>query len=131
MKIAIVDDSSSVRLMINMCLDEIGISGDEISEFESAVDAIEDFKNTYYDLIFCDLIMPEMSGYELIKAIAETLPEFDSSRIIMVSGEEDPSYKRAFKEFGVHQFIKKPIQPASFLHHIKPLIAKAQREFKK
>ncbi len=128
MKIAIVDDSSSVRLMINMCLDEIGINEDEISEFESAVDAIEDFKNTYYDLIFCDLIMPEMSGYELIKAIAETLPEFDFSRIIMVSGEEDPSYKKAFKEFGVHQFIKKPIKPASFLHHIKPLIVKAQRE---
>ena len=131
MKIAIVDDSSSVRMMISMCLDELDVQEDEISAFASAVDAVEDFGDNYYDLIFCDLNMPEMDGYDLIKAIYEKYPHLDSSHIVMVSGEEDSSYKQIFKEFGVNQFIKKPIKPQIFLHHVRPLIARARREEKK
>ena len=118
-------------MMIGMCLDELDVHEDEIYEFESAVDAVGDFSVNYYDVIFCDLNMPEMDGYDLIKAIYDKHPHLDSSRIVMVSGEEDASYKKVFKEFGVHQFIKKPIQPSSFVHHIKPLIAKVRRQEKK
>ncbi len=55
----------------------------------------------------------------------------DSSRVIVVFGDEGPSYKKVYKAFDVYQFIKKTIQPSSVLHHIKLLIAKAQRESKK
>jgi CheY-like chemotaxis protein len=128
LKIAVVDDSSSVRLMISMCLSELDVQEDEVYEFASAVEAIKEFHEHYYDVIFCDLNMPEMDGYDLIKAIYHEYPHLDSSRIVMVSGEEDASYKKVFKEFGVHHFIKKPIQPQSFLHHVRPLIARVRRE---
>lgn len=129
MRIAIVDDSSSVRMMINVCLEELGVNGDEIFEFSSAIEALADFDDNHYDLIFCDLHMPEMDGYELIETIYTKIDHLKASRIVMVSGEEDASYKRILKEFGVRQFIKKPIQPAAFLHHIKPLIEKIKRKY--
>jgi len=128
MRIAIVDDSSSVRMMISLCLEDLEVKEDEVFEFPSAIEAVEDFSNNYYDLIFCDLNMPEMDGYDLVKAIYEKFPHFESSRIIMVSGEEDASYKKILKEFDVHHFIKKPIQPPIFIHHIKPLVEKAKRK---
>ena len=131
MRIAIVDDSSSVRMMIRMCLDEIDVHEDELFEFESALKAVEDFGENYYDLIFCDLHMPEMDGHALIKAIYEKYPHLDSSRIVMVSGEEDSTYKQVMKEFGVNQFIKKPIKPPVFIHHVKPLIARLKRRERK
>ena len=68
-----------------------------------------------------------MDGYDLVETIYTQYAHLKSSCIVMVSGEENGSYKKIFKEFGVHQFIKKPIAPASFIHHIKPLIAKAER----
>jgi len=129
LRIAIVDDSSSVRMMINVCLEELGVNGDEIFEFSSAIEALADFDDNHYDLIFCDLHMPEMDGYELIETIYTKIDHLKASRIVMVSGEEDASYKRILKEFGVRQFIKKPIQPAAFLHHIKPLIEKIKRKY--
>lgn len=118
-------------MMINMCLDELDVHEDELVEFASAVEAVEDFGKNYYDLIFCDLHMPEMDGHALVRAIYEKYPHLDSSRIVMVSGEEDSSYKQIAKEFGVKQFIKKPIKPPVFLHHVKPLILKVRREEEK
>jgi CheY-like chemotaxis protein len=115
-------------MMINICLDELGVREDELFEFASAVEAVEDFGENYYDLIFCDLHMPEMDGHDLIQAIYEQYPHLDSSRIVMISGEEDGSYKQLAKEFGVKQFMKKPIKPPVFLHHIKPLISMLRRQ---
>jgi len=127
-RIAIVDDSSSVRMMINICLDELGIKSENIYEFSSAAQALEDFHENFYDLIFCDLHMPEMNGDTLVEEIFNYISHLKSSRIIMISGEEDPNYKTRLKKLNVHQFIKKPIQPSSFNHHVKPFIAKILRE---
>ena len=128
MKIAIVDDSPSVRMMIGICLDELGVGEDEIVEFPSAITALEDFQENFYDLVFCDLHMPEMDGYELVKEVYEKMPHLKSARIVMVSGEEDSSYKKKFQALNVRQFIKKPIQPVNFLHHITPLVDKIKRK---
>ena len=127
LKIAIIDDSWSVRMMISICLDELGIADEEVFEFPSAKEALKDFGKNYYDLIFCDLHMPEMDGHELVETVYKKYKHLNSSRLVMVSGEEDASYKERFKPFGVHQFIKKPIQPEAFLHHITPLVKKIER----
>jgi len=126
-KIAIVDDSTSVRMMINICLEELNVKPDCVFEFSSAKDALDNFQHNFYDLIFCDLHMPEMNGDELVSEIFHYVSHLKSSRIIMISGEEDPNYKVQLKKLGVHQFMKKPIQPTSFNHHVKPFIDKIQR----
>ncbi len=127
MRIAIVDDSASVRMMINICLDQLGITENEVTEFSSAIEALDDFNDNAYDIIFCDLHMPQMDGYTLVKILRTELEHMQKVRIVMVTAEEDGCYKDNFRVFGVHQFIKKPIVPASFLHHIKPLIDKVKR----
>jgi CheY-like chemotaxis protein len=127
MKIAIVDDSLSVRMMIVLSLDELNIDADSITEFSTAVEALDDFEDNYYDIIFCDLNMPEMNGLELVTHINNELPHLEKSKIVIVTGEENASYKYEFKELGIHHFIKKPIHPPVFLHHIKPLIEKLKR----
>jgi CheY-like chemotaxis protein len=127
MKIAIVDDSMSVRMMISISLEELGVQDDEVVEFMTAIEALDDFSTNYYDLIFCDLHMPKMSGFELIEKISTDLTHLKKSKIIMVTGEENIKYKEKFKKLGVHNFIKKPIHPPVFMHHIKPLIEKIQR----
>lgn len=128
MKIAIVDDSSSVRMMISSCLDELDVAEDEMSEFSSATEALANFEENYYDLIFCDLHMPEMDGYELVEKVHKNLEHLKSTRIVLVSGEEDGSYKKRFQKLGIRQFIKKPVQPVNFLHHVTPLIEKIKRK---
>jgi len=130
MKIAVVDDSLSVRMMIVISLDELDIKPEEIVEFSTAVDALDNFENNFYDMIFCDLNMPEMSGLELVGHIYNELPHLEHSKIIIVTGEEDASYKQAFKDKDVHHFIKKPIHPPVFLHHIRPLVEKLKRKSK-
>ena len=128
LRIAIVDDSSSVRMMVSICLDELGVREDEIFEYPSATVALMDFEKLHYDIIFCDLHMPEMDGSELIQKVYENFEHLKSARVVMISGEEDSSYKNRLKKFDVRQFIKKPIQPKSFSHHIAPLIEKIRRK---
>jgi len=123
-KIAIVDDSTSVRMMIKICLDDLGVQDDHIYEFSSAIEALNDFQNNNYDLVFCDLHMPEMNGDELVEKISASMQHIKMADIVIVSGEEGSEYKHVFKKFGVDKFIKKPIKTPSFIHHIKPLIDK-------
>lgn len=123
-----MDDSSSVRMMISICLDELNVAAEDIFEFSSATQALENFRKEYYDLVFCDLHMPEMDGYDLVKSIHDNLEHFKSTRIVMVSGEENSTYRKRFQDLGVRQFIKKPVQPTNFLHHITPLIEKIKRK---
>ncbi|MDF1880300.1 response regulator [Sulfurimonas sp. MAG313] len=127
MKIAIVDDSRSVRLMISICLEDLEVDAADIYEFNSAAAAYDDFQDNFYDLIFCDLHMPEMNGDELVEKIHHYVSHLGSSRVIMISGEENPDYKTRLKALNVHQFIKKPIKPESFMHHVKPYIQRLRR----
>ena len=127
MKIAIVDDSASVRLMISICLEEIlDIAEDEVFEFVSGVDALDDFRDNFYDIVFCDMYMPTMSGAELVRKISNELPAFKETRIIMVTGEENYAYQKKLKKLGVHQFIKKPIRIEMFKKQILPFFHRAK-----
>src|SRR5437870_4394773 len=66
MKILLVDDSRSSRLMVKTCLKELQ---SEIEEADGGEAAIEKFKAGRFDLVIMDIHMPKMDGYEATKRI--------------------------------------------------------------
>ncbi len=127
MTIAIIDDSVPIRLMIIASLETLLNEHDELVEFTSGEEALEYLTVSSADLIFCDLNMPEMDGYELMERLYKDKGGAYMSRAVMVTGEEDRSFQEQFKALGIYQFIKKPIQPSSFLHHIRPFVERIRR----
>ena len=118
MKIVVVDDSMTVRMIIESLLEDLGIDEDAIVSFESGHEALEYLRHNRVDMLFTDINMPKMSGYELLsKMRREGLIE--GITLFVISGEEDRAFVPKMKRLGAKQFIRKPIESHYFNHHVK------------
>ncbi len=80
-KIALVDDSQAILLMLKASLNEMGFK--KVDCFRSGIPALDaiSIKKNHYDAIFIDLNMPEMDGMTLIKKLGQI--EFGGAVIII------------------------------------------------
>lgn len=104
MDILVVDDSTfSQRIIANLIskyLDSANIYFAKDGE-----EGLEKYKSIKPDYIFIDLLMPKLSGEDLIKLINEYDP---NAKIIVVSADVQKSIKEEINSYGVMEFINKP-----------------------
>ena len=123
MKIIVLDDSLTIRMLIEAYLEELGVEENYIFSFDNGKIALEYIKENGADIIFTDIQMPEMDGYEFVKNVLELNPSFVSS-IFVISGDNDKKAINKMKLVGAHRFIKKPISISFFNHFVAPEINK-------
>jgi CheY-like chemotaxis protein len=102
--VLICDDSNLARKQIARCLpDDWDI---DISFAENGAQAIEVISMGQVDVLFLDLNMPVMDGYEVLEAIQQRdLPTLT----IVVSGDIQPAAHDRVMSLGALDFIRKPI----------------------
>ncbi|MGM0481780.1 MAG: response regulator [Pseudomonadota bacterium] len=104
MKIVICDDSKLARKSI-----ERALPGDwdiEVSFAENGEQALQLIEQGQVELLFLDLTMPVMDGFQVLAAINER--QLDCLTIV-VSGDIQPESRQRAKKLGALGFIKKPI----------------------
>jgi len=123
MKILIVDDSKTIRLIIKSYLTEAGYS--DLLFSESALDAFEKLginsagaqsggAGSGIDLILLDIVLPDMDGREACRMIKSVEPLQDIPVIMVTSLTEDEHLEKAF-EAGATDYITKPINKIELL----------------
>jgi CheY-like chemotaxis protein/anti-sigma regulatory factor (Ser/Thr protein kinase) len=105
MKILIIDDQSSNRQILTWLLEE---AGHTCIEAENGKEGVCLFKHESPDLIFMDVIMPVMDGYEAAKAI-KSLQTDSYVPIIFLTGLTEGKSLSKCLESGGDDFISKPI----------------------
>jgi len=123
MKIIILDDSFTVRMIIESFLEDLGVSEDEIHSFDSGFDALYYIEENGADIVFSDIHMPKMSGYEFAFSLFRVRKDLQNS-FFAISGDESRESFKKMKQNGVHRFLKKPINSEHFNHFILPEINK-------
>ena len=104
MPIAVVDDSAVARKMLIRSLPE---NWDvEISQGGNGVEALELYKQGKAKVMFLDLQMPVMTGYEVLESLA--WDGGPTNHIIVVSADVQPEAEKMVLELGAFAFIKKP-----------------------
>ncbi|WP_373004601.1 response regulator [Sulfurimonas sp.] len=126
MKIVILDDSLTVRMIIESFLEDFGVEDDEMFSFENGHEAVEFIRQNGADIVFTDINMPKMNGYEFAKLVFENKPNLKSS-FFAISGDESPESYADMKKVGVQRFLKKPINDAHFRHFVLPEILKRRK----
>ncbi len=126
MKIVILDDSMTVRLIISSLLEDLDVKESEIYTFENGYTALDFIKTDGADIIFSDINMPYMDGYEFATLVFDILPNLKSS-FFAVSGDETRESFLKMKQSGVHRFVKKPINMEYFKHFVYPEIKKLRK----
>ena len=119
-KILIVEDEEIVRKLTRSALEE---SGYQIIEARNGAEAIELFKkeNMKIDLIMTDIVMPEMSGFELYKNLSKILAQ--PPKFLFTSGYlEDERIKS--DSFDISQnFIAKPFWVNELILKIQEILS--------
>jgi len=102
--ILICDDSNLARKQLAKSLpDDFDM---EVHFASNGVEGISAIRKGIGELMFLDLNMPEMDGYQVLQAIRD---EGLNSMVIVVSGDIQPEARKRVKALGAVEFIKKPI----------------------
>ena len=114
LKILIIEDNLMNQKVIGKMIDSLGYSYDVANDgYEGFVRA----RNQKYDLIFMDLIMPELDGYESTRKILE----YDKDALIVAfTADNMPESRRKAELSGIQDFISKPAR----MEELKRLFAK-------
>lgn len=108
--ILVVDDSQTMRSMLVKTLRMTELDLGDILVAVNGKDALEKLKDNWVDLVMTDLNMPEMTGLELIAAMA-TNGLFSSVPVIVISTDGSESRIQQLKRQGVREYVRKPFTP--------------------
>lgn len=118
--ILVVDDDRTNRMMITYRLQA---GGHQPASAENGVEALAALKESHFDLVLLDLLMPDMDGYTTLQMIKKD-SELQSTPVIMMSavGEMD-SVVRCL-ELGAEDYLAKPVDPLVLASRINGILAR-------
>lgn len=117
-KILLVDDAKFMRMILKEILKEADceIAG----EASNGQQAVQMYKQTRPDLVTMDIIMPGISGVEVVKQIRDIDPR---AKVLMVSAMGQQELVAESLEAGACDFIVKPFVPEEVLKKIQKILS--------
>ena len=110
--ILIVDDSASVRQMVEVTLKSAGY---QITAAKDGQEAYELCQSKIFDFVLTDQNMPRMDGLTLIKSL-RGLGSYRSVPIVVLTTEASDAMKAQGRAAGATGWMVKPFDPAKLLH---------------
>ena len=112
--ILVADDSPSIRKFVSFALT---LKGYEIIPASDGMEALEKLPNAKVSLVITDLNMPNLDGYELIKAIRSN-DEFKETPIIILSSLASSDEIKKGIESGANSYLIKPFDPKRIAYEV-------------
>jgi CheY-like chemotaxis protein len=120
-KIMLVDDEPVILKMEKEALKPLGIT---IIEASSGVEAIKKLANEKPDVLFLDLVLPDMTGESIVKFVKSSETLKDVSVIVVTGREDTETIERCYRS-GCDGYVTKPIEPDSIVE--KALLALSEK----
>lgn len=121
MKILLVDDDAFLRDMYAMKFSE---KGHTIDSAETAENALTKIRENEYDLVMLDVVMPGMSGIELLKHIKEEKNGKKIKCIMLSNQSEEQDKESAFAAGAIGYIVKAELIPSEVVDEAAKLISK-------
>lgn len=106
MKLLLVDDSKSSRMIVKRALRQAGFEDHSVEEVNSGTEALAAIAASPPDLVLCDWNMPEMLGIELLEKMKS---EGLSVKLGFVTSEGTEDVRQRAREAGALFFVSKPV----------------------
>ncbi|MGA2114702.1 MAG: response regulator [Bryobacteraceae bacterium] len=116
--VLIVDDDPQIRGVITLALEDAGYYVKAVSNGKQALAEMEAIG---FDLVVLDLSMPDMDGFEFLKAVRA---KSSKPKIVVISGFLGGTLLEAARLFGAVATLAKPFSPGSLLSIVDQLLPK-------
>lgn len=118
--ILIVEDDKSLRRLMEVILKQKGYY---VYLAQNGEEAIEIFEDKIINLVICDIMMPKVNGYELVKVLRSSYYDLP---ILMVTAKENIEDKRKAFSIGADDYMVKPIDLDEMLLRINALLRRSK-----
>lgn len=115
-KVMVVDDQTSMRVMIRRTLQDIGFK--EVRDCAGPSEALAAIRNDRVHLIISDYNMPDMDGLQFLEAVRSD-PVIGKTVFIMLTGSADKEIVQKAAALGVNNYVVKPFAPAALKDKIE------------
>jgi DNA-binding response OmpR family regulator len=113
--ILVVDDSAWVRKMLRTHLDSWG---HQVDEAQDGAQALEQLQNKDFDLLICDVVMPNKNGWEVLSDVKKNPKTQDMPVIMLTSMSKDSDMVQGY-ELGATYYMSKPFTKAQLLYGLQ------------
>ena len=113
-KVLVIDDSNTIRRSAEIFLKQ---GGYEVVLAEDGFDALSKVNDHDPDVIFCDILMPRLDGYQTW-AIIKRNPRFTATPVIMLSSKDGLFDKARGRMVGSQDYLTKPFTKDQLLQAV-------------
>ena len=121
-KVLVIDDSNTIRRSAEIFLKQ---GGHEVMLAEDGFDALSKVNDFLPHLIFCDILMPRLDGYQTC-AIIKRNEKFAATPIVMLSSKDGVFDKARGRMVGSQDYLTKPFTKDQLLQAVQQLGSKSQ-----
>ena len=115
MKVLIVDDEDMIR---NVLKEYVEFEGGEAYEAADGMQAVTMCRNSEFDIILMDVMMPRLDGFSAVKEIKK----FKNIPVIMLSARGEEYDKLFGFEIGADDYVTKPFSPKEVMARINAVL---------
>jgi two-component system, OmpR family, alkaline phosphatase synthesis response regulator PhoP len=116
-KILIADDNQNIRDALTYLLEDEGY---ELLLAKDGAETLRKVRDLRPDLIFLDVMMPEINGYDVCRTIKND-PLLKNTYVIMLTAKGQVAEQERGKEVGANEYIVKPFSPMEILAKVKSI----------
>ena len=113
-RVMVIDDSNTIRRSAEIFLSQAGC---EVVLAEDGFDALAKIADHQPDVIFCDIMMPRLDGYQTCSLIKKS-PRFKATPVIMLSSKDGLFDRARGRMVGSDQYLTKPFTKDSLLQMV-------------
>ena len=114
-KVLVIDDSNTIRRSAEIFLKQ---GGYQVLLAEDGFDALSKVNDHEPDLIFCDILMPRLDGYQTC-AIIKRNAKFANTPVVMLSSKDGVFDKARGRMVGSQDYLTKPFTKDQLLHTVQ------------
>ncbi|MCX8069174.1 MAG: response regulator [Thermodesulfovibrionales bacterium] len=122
MKILIVDDEMLIRELLIQVIESFDDTI-EILEASNGLEGLEMIRQEKPDIVFLDLMMPKISGFDLCRILQNEPPSWKMD-IVVISAKGQEIDKKIAYDLGVVEYITKPFKVDKIIEVIQKLSSK-------
>jgi two-component system alkaline phosphatase synthesis response regulator PhoP len=116
-KILIADDNQNIRDALTYLLEDEGY---ELLLAKDGAETLRKVRDLRPDILFLDIMMPEINGYDVCRAIKAD-PLLKDTYVIMLTAKGQVAEQERGKEVGANEYIVKPFSPMEILAKVKTI----------
>lgn len=122
-KILIVDDEVHIRMLLEQTLEDLEEEhGVLLLSASNGEEGLALIRREQPDLVFLDIMMPKLNGYEVCRRVKDDPALFDGLNIVLLTAKGQEVDRRQGLELGAKLYMTKPFDPDEVLDTAKSLL---------